>query len=105
MPLRPGWRSFFYFVPTFATDDYLVQLSAGKVGIGAMVRECHTYPHPRSGEVGKSEVDLRNMSGEFHLVCPKFMRFVPRWRAVAGLMLGEIGRHLPRPVQSTTLPI
>ena len=80
------------FSPVFSSDDYLVQRSALRAGLGAMVLERPFHPaDPRlAGEAAPPLVELdvgfELPPGELHLVCARSMQYVPRVRAVIELL-------------------
>jgi DNA-binding transcriptional LysR family regulator len=84
------------FEPSFASDNFLVLRAAVAAGLGAMILD----RRPLSGsEAGANAGDLVEIDlgfelpkSEFHLVCAKSMRYVPRVRAIAELMIEELGR-------------
>ena len=78
------------FRPAFASDDYLVQKAAVAAGMGAMILEREQHPLARGPQLVQIDVGLELPDGEFHLVCAKSMRYVPRVKAVADLLIGEI---------------
>ena len=81
------------FRPAFTSDDYLVLKSALAAGLGVMVLE-------RRGVAGDAalrplvEIDtgfsLPRIA--YHLVCAKSMRYVPRVRAIADLLVERLHR-------------
>lgn len=82
------------FTPAFASDDYLVQRSAVRAGLGAMILERPTsldvpFVRESSFELVEIDVGFELPQGELHLVCANSMRFVPRVRAMIEL-LGEM---------------
>ena len=79
------------FTPCFASDDYLVQKSAVVAGVGAMILERST--HPLARDLGLVEIDLgmEFPTSEMHLVCARSMQYVPRVRAVADLLIEQLG--------------
>jgi DNA-binding transcriptional LysR family regulator len=82
--LIPGFR------PSFASDDFLVQLRAAVAGLGAMFlgRAKHRF----SIEAGLVPVPVAmpRLRGSIHLVCAKSALDVPRIRAVADLLAKDL---------------
>lgn len=78
------------FQPIFASDDYLVLRAAVVSGLGAMPLDRVQIPGTPS--VGLVEIDLGFELPEnaFYLVCAKSMRFVPRVRVVADLLIERL---------------
>ncbi len=81
----PGFR------PVFASDDFLVQLRAAEVGIGAIVlgrfRSRHALPTP----LVELKLDFGKLQSSMHLVCARSSLSIPRVRAVADLLATELG--------------
>lgn len=86
------------FQPAFASDNYLVLKSALMAGMGVMVLEKPTVNRGspvgpwRAERVELIELDLgfELPRSDYHLVCAKSMRFVPRVRAVADLLMEHV---------------
>jgi DNA-binding transcriptional LysR family regulator len=83
--LVPGFR------PSFASDDFLVQFRAAQAGLGAIFLA--DVRHRFSSEDGLVELPLPlpPQKGELHLACARSALDVPRVRAVADLLVREIG--------------
>jgi DNA-binding transcriptional LysR family regulator len=80
------------FSPSFTSDDYLVQWRACEAGLGAMVtgNVRHRFSLPSS--IVPLDVDLGpHTSSTLHLVCAKSALGIPRVRAVAEMLVAEIG--------------
>jgi DNA-binding transcriptional LysR family regulator len=79
------------FRPAFASDNYLVLKSALAAGLGVMVLERQSSTLAR-GDDRLVELDLGFSlpESEYHLICAKSMRFVPRVRAVAELLVQHL---------------
>ena len=82
------------FVPAFASDNYLVLKSALDAGLGVMVLEkrgvanaATSAPYRRLVEI---DLGFSLPPSEYHLVCAKGMRYVPRVRAIADLLIERI---------------
>lgn len=84
------------FVPAFASDNYLVLKSAVAEGLGAMILERTTHPIVRRQRLVELDLEIELPATELHLVCAKSMRFVPRLRAVADLLIEELRRASDR---------
>ncbi len=80
----PGFR------PTFASDDFLVQLRAAEEGAGAIFLA--RLKHRFSGKTNLEELDLDFglLRSETCLVCAKSALEIPRVRAVADLLAAEL---------------
>jgi DNA-binding transcriptional LysR family regulator len=90
----PGFR------PAFASDDYLVQLRAAELGLGAIFlgRVRHRFSRPRG--LVEIPIDLGGpIRRALHLVCARSALHIPRVRAVADKLAAEIARtvRLPPP--------
>lgn len=70
------------FRPVFASNDYLAQLRALTLGLGAMILGRTQHPDQCTGPLYEVRVDLPLPKTEFFLVCAKTMRWVPRVQAV-----------------------
>jgi DNA-binding transcriptional LysR family regulator len=77
------------FAPSFASDDFLVQLRAAEAGMGAMFlgRARHRFTTSTLVEL---DVDLGPLRRSLHLVCAKTALDIPRVRAVADLLAAEM---------------
>ncbi len=81
------------FRPAFASDDFLVQLSAATAGVGAMFLS--RLRHPYSVDRGLCELDLDlgdKAKGATHLICTKSALDIPRIRAVADLLRDDFSK-------------
>lgn len=77
------------FRPAFESDDYLVQLAALSAGLGAMVLGAPAADGPFASLVRiPMEVDLPD--AEFHLVCARSARHIPRVRRVSDLLMARM---------------
>jgi DNA-binding transcriptional LysR family regulator len=79
------------FQPIFASDNYLVQKSAARSGVGAMIVEKTEHRPSANSDLVELQVDLPLSPGAMHLVCAKSMQYVPRVRAVADLLIEQLG--------------
>lgn len=90
--LIPGFR------PSFAADDYLVQLRAAEAGLGAMFlgRGRHKLLRP-TGLVELRVQGIARVPAATHLVCATRALEIPRVRAVADMLRAEMARFtLPK---------
>lgn len=89
--LIPGFR------PVFASDDYLVQVRACEVGLGAMFfgRIRHRFERPTP--LVELDLDFAPVPAGLHLVCARSALAVPRIRAVAERLAAELERADTRP--------
>jgi DNA-binding transcriptional LysR family regulator len=79
------------FTPAFASDNYLVLKSALAAGLGVMVLERQsTALATRNDELVEIDLGFALPSSEYYLVCAKSMRYVPRVRAVADLLIERL---------------
>jgi DNA-binding transcriptional LysR family regulator len=79
------------FTPIFASDNYLVLKSALAAGLGVMVLERQsTALASRNGELVEIDLGFALPSSEYYLICAKSMRYVPRVRAVADLLIERL---------------
>ena len=87
--LIPGFR------PSFASDDFLVQLRAAMAGLGALflgkVRHRFSFENP----LVELSLPLPPRKGSLHLVCARSALDVPRVRAVADLVARELSAARP----------
>ena len=85
------------FSPVFTSDDYLVQLRAAEVGIGAFFLGRARHRFSRSTLV-ELDLDLGELRSAIHLVSARSALAIPRVRAVADLLAKEIeaAEALPR---------
>lgn len=79
------------FRPAFASDNYLVLKSALAAGLGVMVLEKRSlaYAAP-SVELVEIDLGFSLPPSTYYLVCAKSMRYVPRVRAVADLLIEQL---------------
>lgn len=71
------------FVPSFASNDYIVQQRAVAEGLGAMILPAvRTGDEPYRERLVELDVKLPLPVGEMFVVCAKTMRHVPRVQAV-----------------------
>jgi DNA-binding transcriptional LysR family regulator len=81
------------FAPVFAADDYLVQKAALRQGLGAMILGAPDADVAEDRELVTIPMGVTLPDAEFHLVCSRGARHVPRVRAVADRLQAELGRH------------
>ncbi|WP_437953500.1 LysR family transcriptional regulator [Sorangium sp. So ce296] len=85
----PGWR------PSFASDDYLVQIRACELGLGAMLLP-REHPHfGRRPPLCALKVDLPPVRRPLVLLCPRSARAIPRVRAVLELLVESLRAWRP----------
>ena len=77
------------FQPVFASDDYLVQKSALRAGLGAMIISTSEASRPEDDLVA-IDLGIDMPDSEFYLVCAKSTQMVPRIRAIAHLLTTHI---------------
>jgi DNA-binding transcriptional LysR family regulator len=85
--LVPGFR------PSFASDDYLVQLRAAHAGLGAMFlgRAEHRFVAPP--RLVELKLPLPTLRNSLHLAAASSALSIPRVRAVADLLTAELARN------------
>jgi DNA-binding transcriptional LysR family regulator len=81
------------FAPVFTSDNFLIQLQAAEVGLGAMMLGQVRHRFSRPSRLVPLDLDLGpyGRSG-LHLVCAKSALDIPRVRIVAELLSDEL-RH------------
>lgn len=82
--LIPGW------VPSFTTDDFLVQMRAAEVGLGAIFSSTQRHRFSAKTNLVKLNLDLGPLRRSMHLLCARSALDIPRVRAVANLLSREI---------------
>lgn len=87
------------FVPAFASDDYIVQLRACEVGLGAMFLGRLSHRFQKESPLVELDLDLPPVPSSFHLVCARSALAVPRVRAVAELLAAEMAAADTRPAR------
>jgi len=79
------------FQPAFASDNYLVLKSALEAGLGVMVLEKQgAAESSRRDELVEIDLGFSLPPSEYFLVCAKSMRYVPRVRVVADLLIATL---------------
>ena len=79
------------FRPSFAADDYVVQLRAAEAGLGAMFLQKVRHRFNRDSNLVPLGLDLGpHATGSLHVVCAKSALGVARVRAVAELLAEEL---------------
>lgn len=79
------------FRPSFAADDYVVQLRAAEAGLGAMFLQKVRHRFNRDSNLVPLGLDLGpHATGSLHVVCAKSALGVARVRAVAELLKDEL---------------
>lgn len=85
------------FTPTFASDDFIVQLRACELGLGAMFLSRLSHRFERETPLVELDLDFPPVPASFHLVCARSALSIPRIRAVADLLTTELNRVDTRP--------
>ena len=88
--LIPGFR------PSFASDDFLVQLRAAMAGLGVIFLGKVQHRFSIDNPLVEVPLPLPPRKGELHLVCARSALDVARIRAVADLLARELGAARPR---------
>jgi DNA-binding transcriptional LysR family regulator len=80
------------FTPSFASDDFLIQLRAAEAGLGAIFlgRVKHRFGPTHS--LVELDVNIGAIKRTLHLACARSALAIPRVRAVADLLARELGR-------------
>ncbi|WP_256568218.1 LysR family transcriptional regulator [Bradyrhizobium sp. CCGUVB14] len=78
------------FRPTFASDDYSVQVAACQAGVGAMILLKTPHRLKRPGELVELKLDLpTSLRAELAIICHKRMADLPKVRTVLDLLRQE----------------
>lgn len=79
------------FVPSFASDDFLVQVRAAEAGLGAMFlgRVEHRFIQSKLVEL---DLDVGVVPRTLYLASARSAMTIPRVRAIAELLVTELGR-------------
>jgi DNA-binding transcriptional LysR family regulator len=94
------------FRPAFASDNYLVLKSALEAGLGVMVLEKKGASiSRRNDELVEIDLGFSLPPSDYYLVCAKSMRYVPRVRAVADLLIETLYSADPPHTADITPPI
>jgi DNA-binding transcriptional LysR family regulator len=89
------------FRPSFASDDYIVQLRAAEAGAGAVVLPRLRHRFSRKTALEELDLDLGpHARGAMHLVCARSALDVPRVKAVADLIVKEFRACIRLPVRA-----
>jgi DNA-binding transcriptional LysR family regulator len=88
--LIPGWR------PAFASDDFLVQLRAAELGVGAIFLGRAQHRFSGGGPIVEIDVDVGEIRRTLHLVGARGALEIPRVRAVADLLVADLGATVAR---------
>lgn len=78
------------FAPVFASDDFLVQLRAAEVGLGAIFLGRARHRFARHTPLVELDIDFPPVPIEMHLICAKSALAIPRIRAVADHLVAEL---------------
>ncbi len=79
------------FAPAFASDNYLVLKGALAAGLGVMVLEKQsTTQTPADSDLVEIDLGFSLPPSQYYLICAKSMRYVPRVRAVADLLIEQL---------------
>lgn len=84
--LIPGWT------PSFTTDDFLVQMRAAEVGLGAIFLGALRHRFSAPTNLVKLNLDLGPLRRSMHLLCARSALAIPRVRAVSDLLARELER-------------
>ena len=84
--MRPGFR------PSFASDDFLVQLRAADAGVGAMFLSRIEHRFSRPARLVELDVDLGDLRTALYLASARSALAIPRVRAVADALAAEMAR-------------
>jgi DNA-binding transcriptional LysR family regulator len=78
------------FAPVFAADDFLVQMRAAELGLGAIILSSKTSRIAGRSALVPLPVALGPMKVGIYLVCARSALNIPRVRAVADLLSAEL---------------
>jgi DNA-binding transcriptional LysR family regulator len=81
------------FAPVFAADDFLVQMRAAELGVGAIILSSGTSRIAGRSVLAPLPVALGPMKVGIYLVCARSALAIPRVRAVADLLSAELSRE------------
>jgi DNA-binding transcriptional LysR family regulator len=70
------------FAPAFSSNDYIVQLRATALGLGAMILPQATHRYAQTPGLEEMPVGFELPCFEMYVVCAKTMRWVPRVQRV-----------------------
>jgi len=82
--LIPGWT------PVFASDDFLVQLRAAEVGLGAIFLGRARHRFSSETPLVELDLDVGPLRRTVYLVCARSALAIPRVKAVAELLAEEL---------------
>lgn len=80
----PGFR------PSFASDDFLVQLRAAEAGVGAIFLGRVRHRFSAKTDLVELDLDLGDLRRTLLLACAKSALAIPRVRAMADLLVEEL---------------
>jgi DNA-binding transcriptional LysR family regulator len=80
----PGFR------PSFASDDFLVQLRAAEAGVGAIILTGMREHFAMPTQLVRLALDFGKMVSPVHLICARSSLAIPRVRAVTDLLASEL---------------
>ncbi len=84
----PGFR------PSFASDDFLVQLRAAELGLGAIFLGRVRHRFSGASPLVELDLELPTIRRTMHLAAAKSALAIPRVRAVADLLVSELSRTI-----------
>lgn len=88
--LIPGFR------PVFASDDFIVQQRAAEEGLGAIFLGQVEHRFSTGTRLVELDVDLGPIERTLHLLASRSALEIPRIRAVADLLVAELGRTVTK---------
>jgi DNA-binding transcriptional LysR family regulator len=80
------------FTPVFASDDFLVQQRAAQAGLGAIFLGRVEHRFVTGGDLVELDLDLGHIPRSLYLAGARGALDIPRVRAVADLLIAELGR-------------
>lgn len=84
------------FEPVFASDDFLVQQRAAQAGLGAIFLGRVEHRFATGGELVELDLDLGHISRSLYVAGARGALDIPRVRAVADLLVTELGRTVAK---------
>ncbi|MGN6106897.1 MAG: LysR family transcriptional regulator [Kofleriaceae bacterium] len=82
----PGFR------PSFASDDFVIQLRAAEAGLGAILLSRMRDHFGLPTQLVPLDLDFGKLTSTVHLICARSSLAIPRVRAVAELLADELAK-------------
>lgn len=78
------------FQPVFAANDYIVQIRAAEAGVGAVILDRLAFRVALPSPLVELPVSFGKLTSSLHLVCARASLAIPRVKAVADVLAGEL---------------